>query len=86
MTRQINAGQGSLGKLLKDDAFAESLTGGDREPRSDHRQAESGRRHGRQADDRHALYNRLSSVTERLDQLVTRLNDGRGDRRTVAER
>ena len=27
MTAQINAGQGSLGKLLKDEAFAESLTG-----------------------------------------------------------
>ena len=26
MTRQINAGEGSIGKLLKDDTFARSLT------------------------------------------------------------
>ena len=32
MTRRINAGEGSLGKLLKDDAFAQSLTGATDEP------------------------------------------------------
>ena len=31
MTRRINAGEGSLGQLLKDDKLAKSLTLGDRE-------------------------------------------------------
>ena len=70
-TRQINAGDGSLGKLLKDDRFARSLTLAMANIDTPARKLNSG-----ELITDPELYNRLYSATERLDQLVARLNSG----------
>ena len=52
ITKRINAGEGSLGRLLKDDALAKSLTSAIGELRRHHRPAAPERQHDGQADDR----------------------------------
>ena len=78
MTRRINAGEGSLGTLLKDDAFATSLTGATHESPDVDRPSQQRRGNGRQADNRRGPVQPADSLTDRFDQLLTRLNDGQG--------
>ncbi|MEP7307877.1 MAG: MlaD family protein [Acidobacteriota bacterium] len=85
MTRQINAGEGSIGRLLKDDTFARSLadttsnlrdlTGTTKEVIGRLNRGEGTA--GKLLTDA-SLFNRLSAVSERLDQLLNRLNEGQG--------
>ena len=79
MTQQINAGEGSIGRLLKDDSFARSLTdttsGPDRELTGKINRGEGTA--GKLMTDP-ALFNRLNSASERFDTLLARLNEGQG--------
>ena len=85
LTRRITAGEGSLGKLLKDEAFANSLTGATTNLRTltdrlntvtDRLNRGEGTMGKLMTDE--ALFNRLNSVTQRVDELVTKLNAGEG--------
>ena len=78
MTRQINAGQGSLGKLLKDEAFAHSLTGATNNLQTLTDRLNRGEGTAGKLMTDATLFNRLNSVADRFDQLMTRLNDGQG--------
>jgi len=66
MTRKLNAGEGSLGVLLKDEAFAKSLAGATDNLRTltDHLNRGDGTAGKLLTDD--ALYTRLTTVTTRL--------------------
>ena len=86
LTEQINAGQGSLGKLLKDDAFVRSLNGATTNIQDLTAKLNRGEGTAGKLMTDQALYNKLDAVTGRFDELLTRLNDGEGHGGTVAER
>ena len=78
MTRRINAGEGSLGKLLNDDAFSKALTGATTnfEQLSSRLNRGEGTVGKLMTDD--ALFKKMNALTDRFDDLMTRLNDGQG--------
>lgn len=85
LTGQINAGEGSIGRLLKDDTFARSLTdttanlkdltGSARDLTGRLNRGEGTA--GKLLTDA-SLFNRLTAISERFDQLLNRLNEGQG--------
>ena len=77
-TDQINAGQGSLGKLLKDDAFANSLNGATTSIQDLMAKLNRGEGTAGKLLNDQALYNKLDSVAGRFDELLTKLNAGDG--------
>ena len=88
MTRRINAGEGSLGKLLKDDSFSRSLTcASTDEPRAADRDGINRGEGtvGKLMTDP-ALFNRLNSVTRAARPAGDPAERGRGDGGAVAER
>ena len=68
MTRRINAGEGSLGKLLQRRALAKSLTSADDEPGSADRKLSPRRRHGGKLLTDRSCTTGSIRVTERLRQ------------------
>ena len=86
MTRRINAGEGSLGQLLKDDALAKSLTA-----TSSNLEQVTGRLNrgedtaGKLLTDKE-LYDRFNSLASRLDQLTGEPQQGAGHGRPAAAR
>jgi phospholipid/cholesterol/gamma-HCH transport system substrate-binding protein len=85
VTARLRAGEGSLGKLLNDDAFSRSLTGTTANLETTTRNLNdlTGRINkgegtaGKLVTDPE-LYNRLNSMSDRLDKLVGALNQGEG--------
>jgi len=85
LTSQINAGEGSIGRLLKDDTFARSLTettanlkdltGSAKEMTGRLNRGEGTA--GKLLTDA-SLFNRLTAVSDRFDQLLNHLNEGQG--------
>ena len=71
LTRRINAGEGSLGKLLNDEAFSQSLTGATANLKDITDRLNRGEGTAGKLMTDPSLFNRLNSVTERFDVLVT---------------
>ena len=86
MTRRINAGEGSLGKLLNDDALAKSMTsaGANADKILGGLQRGEGTA-GKLLTDQ-ALWNRINSLSDRLDKVIANARDRRRDRRPAAAR
>jgi phospholipid/cholesterol/gamma-HCH transport system substrate-binding protein len=85
ITRRLNAGEGSLGKLLKDEAFSQALNETTANLREMTGKLNRGEGTAGKLMSDPALFNRLNSLSERLnslgdrlDLMVNRLNDGQG--------
>ena len=84
MTRRINAGEGSLGRLLKDDALAKSLTATSANLEDvTGRLTRNDNTIGKLLTEKE-LYDRFNSLADRVDTLVVGPPEGRGHRRAAA--
>jgi phospholipid/cholesterol/gamma-HCH transport system substrate-binding protein len=85
LTRRINAGEGSIGRLLNDETFARSLTDTTANLKaltSDAKEVTARLNRGDGTAGKlmtdPALFNRLTAVSARFDELLTHLNEGQG--------
>ena len=78
ITRRINAGEGTLGRLLKDDALAKSSSSAAANIDTLTGQLNKGEGTAGKLLKEEELYNRLNSLAGRIDSLTKALNDGEG--------
>lgn len=74
LTRQLGAGEGSLGKLLKDDSFSRSLTAATANLEAVAGKLNRGEGTAGKLVNDPALFNRLNALSQRIDDLINRLN------------